>query len=77
MNASHSGRFLKLRILSLLEKDAIPTRPRIGTGIIALSVVLTLFTAIAVRPTTNWSHDRLMLSTIVNLERLNTRTLTQ
>lgn len=75
MNASHSGSFLKLRILSLLEKDTSRAGPRIGSGIMALSVVLTLLTAIALRPTTEWSHDRLMLSTIVNLERLNTRTV--
>ncbi len=73
MNASHSGSFLKLRIVSLLDCDVAMERRRIGRAIIALSVVLTLFATVALRPTNDWSHDRLMLSTIVNLERLNTR----
>jgi beta-lactamase regulating signal transducer with metallopeptidase domain len=73
MNASHSGSFLKLRIVSLLDGDVANERRRVGRAIIAFSVVLTLFATVALRPTNDWSHDRLMLSTIVNLERLNTR----
>lgn len=72
-NASHSGSFLKLRIVSLLNGDVAKDRRLVGTAIIALSVALTLFATIALRPTTDWSYDRLMLSTIVNLERLNAR----
>jgi beta-lactamase regulating signal transducer with metallopeptidase domain len=76
MNASHSGSFLKLRIISLLDGNAGLEGRRFGTAIIILSVIATLSATIALRPTTDWSHDRLMLSTIVNLERLNTRTVT-
>lgn len=73
MNASHSGSFLKLRIVSLLDGEAVTSRRRIGTVIVTLSLILTLFATVTLRPTNDWSHDRLMLSTIVNLERLNTR----
>jgi hypothetical protein len=75
MNASHSGSFLKLRIVSLLDGDVAEGRRRIGTAIIVFSVILTLLATVALRPTNNWSYDRLMLSTIVNLERLNTRSI--
>ncbi len=73
MHASHTGSFLKLRIVSLLDGNAAGEARRIGKAIIMLSVVLTLFATLSLRPTNDWSHDRLMLSTIVNLERLNTR----
>lgn len=75
MNASHSGSFLKQRIVSMLDGDADVERHRLGSAIIILSVVVTLFATVALRPANDWSHDRLMLSTIVNLERLNTRTI--
>jgi len=75
MNASHSGSFLKLRIVSLLDGNVTEGRRRIGTAIIVFSVILTLLATVALRPTNTWSYDRLMLSTIVNLERLNTRSI--
>jgi len=75
INASHSGSFLKQRIVSLLDGQTVRRQGGVGTAIIILSLVLTLFAAIAVKPTNDWSYDRLMLSTIVNLERLNTRSV--
>lgn len=77
VNASHSSSFLKTRIVSLLDGVPVTGRRQIGTAIVALSLVLTLVVTVAFRPTHGWSHDRLMLSTIVNLERLNTRSDTQ
>ncbi|EBA12953.1 BlaR1 peptidase M56 domain protein [Roseobacter sp. CCS2] len=71
--ASHSGGFLKRRIVSLLDGEVAAGRRRIGNAIIAFSLVLVLFAIVALQPAKDWSHDRLMLSTIVNLERLNTR----
>jgi beta-lactamase regulating signal transducer with metallopeptidase domain len=76
-NASHSGSFLKLRIVSLLDGNAAVGGRKVGSAIIMLSIVVTLSAMVALRPTNDWSHDRLMLSTIVNLERLNTRTITE
>ncbi|MEO0905194.1 MAG: biotin transporter BioY, partial [Pseudomonadota bacterium] len=74
MNASHTSSFLKLRIVSLLDDSGNAIgRPRLGTAIIAFSLGFALLATLALRPTNDWSHDRLMLSTIVNLERLNTR----
>ena len=73
MNASHSSGFLRQRIVSMLDGHTGLEGRRIGTTLIVLSVVVTLFATLALRPTNDWSHDRLMLSTIVNLERLNTR----
>ena len=75
MNASHSGSFLKLRIVSLLDGDIAWGRQRLGAFIVAASVALALLATVALRPTNDWSHDRLMLSTIVNLERLDARSV--
>lgn len=76
MNASHSGVFLRQRIVSMLDGHTGFEGRRIGKTLIVLSIIVTLFAALALRPTNDWSHDRLMLSTIVNLERLNTRSAT-
>lgn len=73
LNASHSGGFLRQRILSMLDGHAGIEGRRIGAMLIGVSIMLTLCATLALRPTNDWSHDRLMLSTIVNLERLNTR----
>lgn len=75
-NASHSESFLKLRILSMFDRPSPAEGPRMGAALIAAAVIITLSATIALRPVTDWSHDRLMLSTIVNLERLNSRTVT-
>lgn len=75
LNASHSGNFLRLRILSMLDGGGVFQGRRIGKTIVLASLAVTFCATIALRPTTDWSHDRLMLSTIVNLERLNSRTL--
>ncbi|MEP1613767.1 MAG: M56 family metallopeptidase [Roseobacter sp.] len=72
-NASHSEGFLRRRILCVL--DAAPVAPhRNWAAISMLSVFIMVFlVTVALRPSNDWSHDRLMLSTIVNLERLNAR----
>jgi len=76
-NAGQSVSFLKQRIVSVLDESA-----KSGTGRFGVTLMLALFAfvtvaTIALRPVNDWSHDRLMLSTIVNLERLNSRTGTQ
>lgn len=76
MNASHSESFLKQRILSVLDGPS-PTRHRHIGSVLMLSLFAVVICAtITLRPVNDWSHDRLMLSTIVNLERLNSRTVT-
>ncbi|MEJ8561293.1 hypothetical protein QTO30_08700 [Yoonia sp. GPGPB17] len=59
--------------MSLLDGNVTVDRHRFGNAIIAFSLGLALFMTVALQPAKDWSHDRLMLSTIVNLERLNTR----
>jgi len=72
-NASHTGNFLRQRVVSMLDGNANIDGRKIGTVLISLSMVATLLMTVALRPSNDWSHDRLMLSTIVNLERLNMR----
>jgi hypothetical protein len=72
-NASHSESFLKTRIMSVLDHRN-PTNTRHLGSVLMLSLFVVVISAtIALRPVNDWSHDRLMLSTIVNLERLNSR----
>lgn len=74
-NASHTESFLKTRIMSVLD-DEHPQNTRHMGSVLMLSLFAVVICAtIALRPVNDWSHDRLMLSTIVNLERLNSRTV--
>ena len=73
-NASHSSGFLKTRILSALDQNDACDGRAIGSALTILSLVFALGVTFALRPTNDWSQDRLMLSAIVNLERMNTRT---
>ncbi|MEP5729943.1 MAG: M56 family metallopeptidase [Sulfitobacter sp.] len=72
-NASHSEGFLRHRIVSVLDGGST-TPHRNWAAMTMLSVfAMVILMAVALRPVNDWSHDRLMLSTIVNLERLNAR----
>jgi len=72
-NASHSEAFLRHRIVSVLDGGkAAPHRNWAAMTMLSVFAMVILMTA-ALRPVNDWSHDRLMLSTIVNLERLNAR----
>jgi len=63
--------FLEQRINSLLD-NRILRRPRLVYTAIILPLVATIMlTAIAIQRPGDWSQDRLMLSTVVNLERLD------
>ncbi len=77
VNASHSENFLKRRIVSLLDNRSASVSRVVGAAAILALVVVVMTGALAMRPVNDWSHDRLMLSTIVNLERLNTRSATR
>lgn len=76
LGASHSESFLRQRILSVLE-GPVPLRFQyLGSALMLALFAVVLYASIALRPVNDWSHDRLMLSTIVNLERLNSRSVT-
>ena len=62
--------FLRYRITSVLALSP-PTRGR-GMALVLLAPLVTAlaFGSVAIQRNSDWSHDRLMLSTIVNLERL-------
>ena len=63
--------FLEERIISLLERQVL-RRQKLMSLIIGCTLVgLIAFTAIAIQSPKDWSQDRLMLSTVVNLERLD------
>ena len=69
-----STSMLRLRILALTGYDGRTD----GSRLIYLLFMVPLITfvmisAVMMRSPADWSHDRLMLSTIVNLERLETR----
>lgn len=62
--------FLEQRITSLLERQ-VPRRQKLMSVVIGLALVgMVGITAIAIQSPDDWSQDRLMLSTVVNLERL-------
>jgi len=63
--------FLERRISSLWEARRL-VHPRLVFVATVLPLIATiLLTAIAIQPPGDWSHDRIMLSTVVNLERMD------
>ena len=68
-----SRRSLKSRILAL---ENVRMTARTPTSLTLFGLVVSagiVLSAASMRPSEDWSHDRLMLSTIVNLERLEAR----
>ena len=62
---------LERRVSSLLEARRL-ARPRLVFAATALPLIAAiLLAAIAIQPPGDWSHDRIMLSTVVNLERMD------
>lgn len=62
--------FLEHRILSALDGKR-PRHQRLVFAIIAIPLLtVTTLTTLAIQSPGDWSHDRLMLSTVVNLDRL-------
>ncbi|ASP34374.1 M56 family metallopeptidase [Labrenzia sp. VG12] len=64
---------LRRRVEALLETNRI--RPHWGlVGVAVLPMIALIFlTSLSLQKPADWSHDRLMLSTIINLERLEVR----
>ncbi|WP_170559560.1 M56 family metallopeptidase [Ruegeria atlantica] len=74
VNGTKAKHVLRLRVIALTEAPATtPPLPAVFLGLtLSLATVLAISSA-SVRQTQDWSHDRLMLSTVVNLERLEAR----
>lgn len=71
----HSARFLRQRVSSMLvPRRIVPGRWLTGVMVVPLLVAISVG-SIAAQRSGDWSQDRLMLSTIVNLERLDQRTI--
>ncbi|MEO1536172.1 MAG: M56 family metallopeptidase [Pseudomonadota bacterium] len=63
--------FLEHRILSVLDARRIRSERVIFAAVAVPLVVIIALTTLAIQRPGDWSHDRLMLSTVVNLERLD------
>lgn len=61
---------LRDRLMSLVEYDTKQCSKAACIFIFAPLLAIMLFVAIAIQQPKDWSHDRLMLSSIINLERL-------
>lgn len=73
--SGRAARLLKSRVLSMSQDDRRPYR--YGFALFAAPMTIAIVMGVfAMQPAKDWSHDRLMLSTIVNLERLDMRTKT-
>lgn len=73
MFSSRSERLLANRLLSAVEAKKFSSSKRPAIVIAAVLVAVSGILSLAVQKPTDWSHDRLMLSTIINLERLEQR----
>ena len=74
VNGSKAKRVLRQRVLALTEGPMAhsPLPVLVSCFGLVFAVVLAIGSA-SVRQTDDWSHDRIMLSTVVNLERLEER----
>ena len=67
----HKSSFLERRILTALEGQR-PRAQKLLFGCIAIPLLVAVsFATIAIQSPGDWSHDRFMLSTVVNLDRLD------
>ena len=58
------------RMEALVEAQAEPKSTRLSLLLFLPLAMLTLVAALGIQSSGDWSQDRLMLSTIINLERL-------
>ena len=63
--------FLERRILSVLQIKRLAYERLVLVGFALPLIVMVAVTTVAIQRPGDWSHDRLMLSTVVNLERLD------
>lgn len=69
----NAARFLKQRIVAIVEPATSQISHKAFTCLLLPCMALVIFTCLALQGPREWSQDRLMLSTIVNLERLEIR----
>lgn len=70
MFSANSAQDLRHRLVSLIDCDGKQCPKAIYALAIIPLLAVTMFASIAIQKPSDWSHDRLMLSSIVNLERL-------
>ncbi len=63
--------FLEHRIMSVLDARRIKLERLVFAAVAIPMVAALILTTLAIQRPGDWSHDRLMLSTVVNLERLD------
>jgi beta-lactamase regulating signal transducer with metallopeptidase domain len=69
--APRSAGLLRRRMEALVEARSEPAPTRLSILLLAPLAILTFAAALAMQSAGDWSQDRLMLSTILNLERLD------
>lgn len=69
--AQRSAKLLKNRLFSLIEGKAERNPTQVFLILVLPMLALTLAASLAIQKPSDWSQDRLMLSTIINLERIH------
>lgn len=69
--STNSVSFLKRRVTSLFDLPTEPQAPRKLWFLMLSLMAFVVFSSIIIHTGSDWSQDRIMLSTIVNLERLD------
>lgn len=69
----NSARLLKQRVVAIIEPSTVSISRKAYACILLPSMALVILASLAIQSSSDWSQDRLMLSTIVNLERMETR----
>ncbi len=64
---------LKQRIVAIVEPAAAPVSRKAFACLLIPAMVMVMLASLTIQSPSDWSQDRLMLSTIVNLERLEVR----
>ncbi len=67
--------FLRHRVLQMIEGGTGQTNRWLIPALLCPLAIAVILSAVTIQRSGDWSQDRLMLSTIVNLERLNSRTM--
>jgi beta-lactamase regulating signal transducer with metallopeptidase domain len=74
--AQRSAKLLKNRLFSLIEGKAERNPTQVFVLLALPLLALTLAASLAIQKPSDWSQDRLMLSTIINLQRIHTTNAT-
>lgn len=61
------------RVLAVADGEAKKPSKALASGLLLVAAAIMVFGAAAFSPTTGWSHDRIMISSVANLERLSRR----